>query len=317
MKDRSVSGSWLKALLPAALVVLALPAFAVDDEADLERRLEAAQERLEEASREVAELSAELGTSLVDIVRHVDVEKRRAMLGINIGPPRDPGTAGVLIEGVTPGGPADEAGLRSGDVIVAVNGTELGTGEGGKSPERKLLDLMRDVDAGEEVSLDYERDGKRSVVKVTTEEMNPMAFAFAFSDDIREALPPDFEGFPMFHEFNSRWGNMEMVELTPALGEYFGTSEGILVVRAPNDPEIPLEDGDVIQRIDGRTPTSPSHALRILRSYQGGEQLSIEIVRKQRPMTVEVALTDKKRELRESAAPMEFDIRVPAPAVET
>jgi serine protease Do len=36
-----------------------------------------------------------------------------------------PGGAGVLVEAVAPGGPADEAGLRAGDVILEVNRTEV------------------------------------------------------------------------------------------------------------------------------------------------------------------------------------------------
>ena len=79
----------------------------------------------------------------------------------------------------------------------------------------------------------------------------------------------------------------------------------------PKDADIDLQDGDVILRIDGRTPTSPSHALRILRSYQGGEHLNIEIVRKQRPMTIEVALPERSKELRESRLP--FNIPLPPP----
>src|SRR5437867_433230 len=44
--------------------------------------------------------------------------------------------------------------------------------------------------------------------------------------------------------------------------------------------------GDVILSIDGRKPTSPSHAMRILHSYEAGETVSLDIVRKQKRMTV-------------------------------
>ena len=60
------------------------------------------------------------------------------------------------------------------------------------------------------------------------------------------------------------FGSAELVPLTPKLGQYFGTEKGLLVVRAPDDSRLKLEDGDVIVDIDGRTPSSPSHALRIL-----------------------------------------------------
>jgi len=306
-----------------ALAFVTVPAFAGSDDEELERKLDDARERLEEASREVAELSAQLGEGAVDFMRTFNMDGRRAMLGINMDEPNG-NQDGVLIAGVTPGGPADKAGLHSGDLVTAVNGTALKR-EPQSSPVHKVIDLMRDVNAGDEVALEYERDGKKSVATVVAEEMSPSSFAFAFGDGMRHMLPA-LEALPDLHDFTSRWGDMEMVSLTGELGEYFGTDTGILVVRAPQDPEIPLKDGDVIQRIDGRTPTSPGHALRILRSYQGGEHLSIDIVRKQHPMTLDVALPENERDrmredehdrMRESALPEEFNIPVPAPTIET
>src|SRR2546430_6871703 len=47
---------------------------------------------------------------------------------------------------------------------------------------------------------------------------------------------------------------------------------------------LPLKGGDVITSIGGRKPANPSHAMRILRSYETGETVSIEILRKQKRM---------------------------------
>ena len=58
--------------------------------------------------------------------------------------------------------------------------------------------------------------------------------------------------------------------------------KGVLVVRAPADGALKLEDGDVILAIDGREPTSGSHATRILGSYQPGEKITLRIVRQTR-----------------------------------
>ena len=315
MMDRFLKAAFI------ALSLVSTPLYAVEDDAELERKLDDARERLEEASREVAELSAQLGaTAANEVMRHYTFGDRRAMIGINMDDPKGNGD-GVLIEGVTPGGPAEQAGLRAGDVIVSLNGTVLAKDEEG-SPQRKVMEIMRDVDPGDEVSLEYERDGKKSAVTVVTDEMDPEAFGFAFGEGMDHLMSnledlPAIMNLPNLHDFNSRWGDMEMVTLTTGLGDYFGTDKGILIVRAPNNKEIPLEDGDVILRIDGRTPTSPGHALRILHSYQGGEHLSIDIVRKQHPMTVEVDLPEHSKELRESALPEPFNIPVPAPRIET
>jgi S1-C subfamily serine protease len=52
------------------------------------------------------------------------VNSHRAYLGVQIG---DTNGAGVLVEGVTAGGPAAKAGLVSGDVITSVNGQQTPT----------------------------------------------------------------------------------------------------------------------------------------------------------------------------------------------
>jgi S1-C subfamily serine protease len=76
-----------------------------------------------------------------------------------------------------------------------------------------------------------------------------------------------------------RWGDMELVTLSPGLGEYFKVDEGVLVVRAPSDTTLGLQDGDVILDIAGRTPQNPAHVARILRSYAPGERLVMTVVR--------------------------------------
>lgn len=72
---------------------------------------------------------------------------------------------------------------------------------------------------------------------------------------------------------------LELVELNPQLGEYFGTEEGVLVVEVHEDSRFGLQPGDVILAIDGREVTSPEHARRILRSYDEHEEITFRIVR--------------------------------------
>jgi type II secretory pathway component PulC len=47
--------------------------------------------------------------------------------------------------------------------------------------------------------------------------------------------------------------------------------------------------------IDGRKPTSPSHALRIMRSYEEGESMSVEIMRDRQRQTVTVTIPERER----------------------
>jgi len=111
---------------------------------------------------------------------------------------------------------------------------------------------------------------------------------------------------------------MELAKLTERLGSYFGTDEGLLVVRAPDDEDLMLEDGDVILSIDGREPASIAHAMRILRSYEGGEELKIEIMRDKRKRTVSIEMPDSRQSFNgvEIAPTRSYPARVKAVIVE-
>jgi membrane-associated protease RseP (regulator of RpoE activity) len=62
------------------------------------------------------------------------------------------GTDGARVVEVVPGSPADDAGLEVGDVITAIDGTEVTDGA-------ELADAIQGGSAGDEVEITYERDG--------------------------------------------------------------------------------------------------------------------------------------------------------------
>jgi len=250
--------------------------------------LEAAREQLEAAAREVARLSAEVAGPIVgDMVRQFWVPGRRAMLGISI----DDSDEGVVVVGVSPGGPADESGVETGDVIVAMDGAEL-TGSEGRSPSEVLIAQMGNVDPGDPVALTVRRDGTAQDIEVETRAFAPPGRGFArrgepgrwAEGDFTARVPPPFD----FMRPMGRWGDMELAELSPGLGAYFGAEAGILVVRAPADEALQLQDGDVILEIGGRVPNSTAHAMRILASFEPGETLELTIMRERRRQTLEL-----------------------------
>jgi hypothetical protein len=105
------------------------------------------------------------------------------------------------------------------------------------------------------------------------------------------ASMPMMDGFGPF--FAGEFGGMELARITPKLGAYFGTNEGVLVVQAPDNVAFKLEDGDVIQSIDGRKPDDGAHALRILRSYKSGEKLSVNVLRQRKAVTLAITMPDR------------------------
>lgn len=99
-------------------------------------------------------------------------------------------------------------------------------------------------------------------------------------------LPPLPLAWPMQASVAGPAGTMQLTTLTPALGRYFGTQHGILVIRAPANGVLKLQDGDVILSIGGRTPASSSQAMRILTSYDPGEKVRMVVLREHHKMEI-------------------------------
>jgi S1-C subfamily serine protease len=276
-------------------------------EAEVARKLEEAERRMAEAARQIAELSTERLPQLREFERRIEVfGSDKPRLGVTIGGMSDSEPAeGVRIMGVTPGSAAADAGLRAGDVLTAINGESLSAADGEEAADR-LLDFMAGVEEGDTLDIEYLRDGKVGTVEVEPRAVEMNVFAFAGPKGLREpsgphalrVVPeivgrvgsPNFE----FHWVGNSWGDMELVELSEGLGKYFGTDSGVLVVSAPANDVLKLEDGDVIRSIDGREPTSVRHALRILGSYQPGESLKLDIMRDKRKRTLDIEIPDDR-----------------------
>jgi S1-C subfamily serine protease len=250
-------------------------------ESDLRAKLEAAQARLDEAAREVAELSMALSEEVGPFLRRFRWGRSPAVLGINIDACSDIDD-GVKVMSVSPGGPAERAGLQAGDVLVSIDDVPL-KGDDEHTPRAKLLRHLRNVEPGQRVKVQYRRGDKTASADIVTEALDRGGF-------------PAFPGLPAPHmlcgPYAGAFGLAQLAPLTPQLGRYFGTEEGLLVVRAPKDGRLKLEDGDVILDIDGRKPQSPAHAFRILGSYQSGERVKINVLRMKKRVTLDVAVPE-------------------------
>ncbi len=276
-------------------------------EAEVARRMQEAERKMAEAAREIAELTSERLPQLREIERRIEIiGSDRPRLGVTVGDEGADGPVeGVRVMAVTPGSAAEDAGLRAGDILTSVNDESL-SAESGDRASMKLLEFMEGVEKGDVLDLEYLRDGKIGSVQVEPRPVEMHAYSFG-------GLPKDFKLPKMPHDvpiapemaekfaekfefrwLGGAWGDMELVELNEGLGKYFGTDSGVLVVSAPESAALKLEDGDVIEKIDGRAPTSVRHALRILSSYQPGESLELEIMRDKRKRTLEIEMPDDR-----------------------
>lgn len=302
-----------KILVPAAAVLLLAgqAAAQTDDEgrrqevqareAENERRLEEAERQIAEAAAVIAEITKER------LPRIAEIEARFALaskprLGVTIESIEDSGPVeGVTVLGVSPGSAAEDAGLRSGDILTAVNDENLSAASL-EEANMRLFDFMKGVEEGDVVTVEYLRDGKTGTVEVEPRVVPDSAYVWMDKDGestykyTMPAMPMSPEVVEKFKmEYGFPWagtglGDLELVELNEGLGHYFGTDSGLLVLSAPKSEAFELRDGDVIQTIDGREPKDVRHALRILSSYQPGEQLALGIMRDKKKVTLNVEM---------------------------
>ncbi len=142
---------------------------------------------------------------------------RRAFLGVNIAPvgPEDaewyglPEVAGALVQNVTPGTPAEAAGLRQHDVITALDG----------EPVRSSNDLQRKIALqapGERVALEVYRERRATQVEVRLEQA-------PFSRQTVEAPAPRARPAEKI--------GIEVTGITPSIARELGldSAEGVVV----------------------------------------------------------------------------------------
>src|SRR5216117_4400227 len=110
-------------------------------------------------------------------VRAFMMSDHRGRIGVVVKTDASPETdkVGAKIEGVTPGGPADKAGLKVGDIITKFNGTSLAGAEAEdedeSGPAAKLVELARKLEPGDTVQVEYRRGGDAKKAALVAEDL--------------------------------------------------------------------------------------------------------------------------------------------------
>ncbi len=279
---------------------------------ELERRLNDLRDEMRQLERQLGDLRGDdrFFRGLVTF------STNRAQLGVFVQTEANPATddIGALLQSVNEGGAADEAGLQDGDIVTSFDGERLtgrypAAGRNESEPARKLIDLIAEKEPGDEVTVEYRRDGQTQSTVVTLSEpegwftsfgrsgfgvVRPPRVSLAPLPDVRVFGNAGDRGFQVFSLLSDPWSDIELVSLSEDLGRYFGTTEGLLVIAPPEDGEMDLRAGDVILNIDGRDARTPSRALRILRSYEEGETINLEVMRDRNRITVSYTIPERE-----------------------
>lgn len=284
----------------------------------LARVMRGSLQQLEERTRDLAERKEFFGTVMSEAAR------ARPIIGVSVDPaPRDTDRHGAYIQAVTPGGPADKAGLRSGDIITKVAGKAIGTSERQRDGVNQSLVSIRLIEAvgalepGKAVRFDYRRDNSTRNVMITPMEDRAFMVARRMEEfpvdrlsDVLERSVRVADGVPVApgaprsggritmtgpstSAFTFTTGALARIEMAPMnekLGAYFGVTNGVLVVNVPAEGNMNLQPGDVITAVDGRRIETPNEFLRVLRTYDADRSFTLQVTRQKRQETITTKL---------------------------
>ena len=155
---------------------------------------------------------------------------------------------GVIFNAVTtPGGPADQAGLVGGDLILSFDGQHV-------QNEDQMDELMTKTPVGKTIDIEYLRDGQKKTAKLTTISM----------EDNRR-LTREFERRPEGRaQFGYEDGDAERVQV-PGTNLY-GVKLGTILRSRPADLA-GIKEGDIVTAWDGiPIRTSDELLMRVRRS---------------------------------------------------
>jgi len=225
--------------------------------------------------------------------------------------------AGVSIDTVEPGGPADKAGMKAGDAVTEFDGERVRS-------VRQFLRLVQETTPGRSVPVVLSRAGQRVTVNVTPERAS-------FGDDFgmryldaplarlaipappspptppaspRAPRPPTIAPAMPFDLFTrGRTGRLGIVteDLDTQLAEYFGVKEGVLVKSVADDSvaaKAGLKAGDVITSINTRKVYDTSDIMRALDRIESDGEFTVDVTRDKKPQTLKGKLEARESRTR-------------------
>jgi serine protease Do len=212
------------------------------------------------------------------------------------------GKSGAAIVEVFAGSEAEAIGLKKGDIITGINNQPV-------SEPSDLLNALKDLDEGQEISLAVVRDGETKNFKALMKPFSGHAYAFhgdGFPRDVNFGFipTPHAENFYRYMQVPEIAGaenkggylGVQVKSLSDQLQQYFEVSNGVLIEEVMKDSpaeKAGLKAGDVITAINDRKIEDPQDLVRTVNYYNPDEEVEVIFTRKGAEKEAKAVLTKK------------------------
>ncbi len=206
---------------------------------------------------------------------------RRPMLGVQLKSGIDetdaralglPKPQGVLVQDVLPNSPAQAAGVKAGDVILAVNGKNV-------NAANEIQTLIAEMKPGDVVTLSIFRDRKTISRNVTLSEISQKDLASGDQNVQPESPQPDESGRTDIAKLGIAIQPLDQKTMKDA-----GADHGVLVASVtPGGPaaDRTLLKNDIITEVDHQKISSPKDLVDILKGKNDGDAIMLRVLSKQ------------------------------------
>lgn len=191
---------------------------------------------------------------------------------------------GAVIEGITEMGPAEQAGLASGDTILEVNSTPI-------ADSSDLVAFLNSVPPGTDISIKLMRDHAEFYTSLRTVRRSDLHLRPSHLQGflgVSSLDQVDIETTQLAHSCNiarSVVGDGKLISAEPHIENLAHIVETDSAVRIGNIIEGSaahlggLQEGDLILAIDGNPTRNPSELARCIRSRIPGQEVMITLMR--------------------------------------
>lgn len=178
-----------------------------------------------------------------------------------------PDTSGALIGTIAPGGPADKAGLKRGDLVVAIGKTKI-------KDIRGLPQLIGEMEVGSELEVEVIRDGASLVKRVILGEFEKAQKEGKLDEKSSSTSAPE-------KQESSLILGMKVVDINDAVikdNDLPATTKGIMVADIDTTSEafeVGLRPGDVIEAVNMKPLKEVAHLKRIVKKLKAKQTTTI------------------------------------------